>query len=47
MIDEQVLSMIETKQIKAAEALLEKARGVYEQAGVVVTAQDYDVRFES
>jgi len=41
---EQIFSMIETKQLKAAEALLEKTRNVYELAGVVVTAQENDSR---
>jgi len=42
---EQIFAMIETKQLKAAEALLEKARNVYESAGVVVIAQENDIRF--
>jgi len=42
----EIFSMIETKQLKAAEALLEKTRNVYELAGVVVTAQENDSRWE-
>jgi len=43
---EQIFAMIETKQLKAAEALLEKARNVYESAGVVVIAQENDIRLQ-
>lgn len=42
----EIFSMIESKQLKAAEALLEKARNVYELAGAVVTAPENDSRWE-